>query len=444
MNSIRRELFLVLVFSVLGGTLGAANWPQWRGPNFNGSTVETGLPSKWSKTENVVWRAKMPGPGAATPVVWEDKVFVSSADGKAKTLKALCFDRQNGQMLWSHTLSEGSVQQDSRSNYASPSPATDGRTVVFFYGNGELAGFDLDGKKLWQRNIQKDEGDFAFLWTFSSSPLLYEGKLFLQVLQRDEAVGERGFLDRKNESYLLAMEPRTGKTLWRRVRPSQAKAESREAFTTPIPFEFRGEKQILIIGGDDLTAHNPADGKELWRWGTWNPRRIGHWRHVPSPVAGEDIILVCAPKRDPIYAIRAGGAGRLGEQAVAWISRHTRQLSSDVPTPAYYDGDFFILSDVRKALSRAEPKSGRVQWSIELPGFSKFEASPLAADGKIYLMNFAGDVIVVNADNGEIINNVSMGNPYDDHTRSSIIAAHGQIFIRTNSELFCIAANLTN
>ena len=443
MNSIQRSFYLVLVFSLLG-TLDAANWPQWRGPNFNGSAAETGLPSKWSKTENVVWRAKLPGAGAATPVVWEDKVFVSSADGKAQTLQALCLDRQNGQMLWSHTLSEGGIGQDSRSNYASPSPVTDGRTVVFFYGNGELAGFDLGGKKLWQRNIQKDEGDFAFLWTFSSSPLLYEGKLFLQVLQRDEAVGERGFLDRKNESYLLAMEPRTGKTLWRRVRPSQAKAESREAFTTPIPFEFQGQKQILIIGGDDLTAHNPADGKELWRWGTWNPTRIGHWRQVPSPVAGKDIILVCAPKRAPIYAIRAGGGGRLGEPSVAWISRHTRQLSSDVPTPAYYDGDFFILSDVRKALSRVEPQSGIVKWSIELPGRSKFEASPLAADGKIYLMNFAGDVIVVNAVNSEIISNVPMGNPYDDQTRSSIIAAHGQLFVRTNSELFCIAANSTN
>ena len=438
MNSIRRSLFLVLAFSLLG-MLDAANWPQWRGPNFNGSTAETGLPSKWSRTENVVWRAKLPGAGAATPVVWEDKVFVSSADSEAKTLRAFCFDRQNGNIFWSHTLSEGMIGQDSRSNYASPSPATDGRTIVFFYGNGELAGFDLDGKKLWQRNIQKDEGDFAFLWTFSSSPLLYEGKLFLQVLQRDTVVGGR-----KNESYLLAMEPRTGKTLWRRVRPSQAKAESREAFTTPIPFEFQGQKQILIIGGDDLTAHNPADGKELWRWGTWNPKRIGHWRQVPSPVVSNDIILVCAPKRAPIYAIQAGGSGRLGEQAVAWISRNTRPLSSDVPTPAYYDGDFFILSDVRAALSRVEPKSGRVKWSIELPGRSKFEASPLAADGKIYLMNFAGDVIVVNAENGEIVNNAPMGNQYDDQTRSSIIAAHGQLFVRTNSELFCIAADSTN
>ncbi|MDB4746119.1 PQQ-binding-like beta-propeller repeat protein, partial [Verrucomicrobia bacterium] len=291
----------------------------------------------------------------------------------------------------------------------------------------------------WSRNIQKEEGDFAFQWTFSSSPLLYEGKLYLQVLQRDTPVHGKGFKDRANESYLLAMSPTTGKTLWKHVRPSKAKAESRESFATPMPFTFRGQKQLLIIGGDDLTAHDPSTGNELWRWGTWNPTRIGHWRHVPSPIASDDVILVCAPKRDPIYAIKAGGAGLLNDRAVAWVSTETRELSSDVPTPAYYQNDFFILSDVRKALSRVEPKTGESKWSIELPGQYKYEASPLAADGKIYLMNFAGDVLVINAENGDIISKIPMGSGSDNLTRSTIVAAHGQLFIRTNSELYCIS-----
>jgi outer membrane protein assembly factor BamB len=188
-----------------------------------------------------------------------------------------------------------------------------------------------------------------------------------------------------------------------------------------------------------LTAHDPSTGNELWRWGTWNPTRIGHWRHVPSPIASEDVILVCAPKRDPIYAIKAGGAGLLNDRAVAWVSTETRELSSDVPTPAYYQNDFFILSDVRKALSRVEPKTGKSKWSIELPGQYKYEASPLAADGKIYLMNFAGDVLVINAENGEIISKIPMGSGSDNLTRSAIVAAHGQLFIRTNSELYCIS-----
>ena len=422
----------------LTSALSAANWPQWRGPHFNGSTTETELPDKWSKTENIRWHAKLPGSGAATPIVWGNKVFISSTDPENGTLRAMCFDRANGNLLWSDSSSQG-LRQDNRSNYASPSPATDGKIVVFFYGNGDLIGYSLTGDKIWQRNIQKDEGEFAFLWTFSSSPLLYDGKLYLQVLQRDTAVSGRGFRDRVNDSYLLAMDPQTGKTLWKHIRPSKARSESREAFTTPVPFVHQGKKSILVIGGDALTAHDTESGKEQWRWGTWNPRRIGHWRHVPSPVAGEDIILVCAPKRDPVYAIRAGSSGELGSEAVSWISRETRELSSDVPTPAFYDGDFFVLSDVRGALTRVEPQSGKVKWSVELPGRSKFEASPLAADGKIYLINFSGNTVIVDAGDGTILEEIPMGESGDNHIRSSISAAHGQLFIRTNGTLYCVA-----
>jgi len=433
-----KQFVTLALLIAVSGSLAADNWAQWRGPQFNGSSTELNLPTLWSKTDKVVWKAALPGPSAATPVVWEDTVFISSTDSANDQLLAMAIDRSNGKVKWSHAINKG-TRQDSRSDFSSPSPATDGNVVVFFYGNGDLVTYDLTGKELWKRNIQSELGSFAFQWTFSASPLLFEGKLYLQVLQRDTPVRGRGFADRKNESYLLAMEPKTGKTIWKQIRPSEANAESHESFATPIPFSYQGQKQILIVGGDDLTGHDPATGKELWRWGTWNPTRIGHWRHVPSPIASEDIILVCAPKRDPIYAVKAGGHGRMGDNALAWVSRETRELSSDVPTPAYYDHDFIILSDVRKALSRVEPKTGKAKWITELPGFEKFEASPLAADGKIYIMNFAGDVVVVDADSGKILNEMEMGQDGDDTTRSSIVAAHGQLFIRTNSELYCIA-----
>jgi outer membrane protein assembly factor BamB len=200
----------------------------------------------------------------------------------------------------------------------------------------------------------------------------------------------------------------------------------------------RRHKELLLVGGDDLTSHDPASGKELWRWGTWNPTRIGHWRHVPSPVASDDVILVCAPKGDPIYAIKAGGTGRLDDGAIAWVSREQRVLSSDVPTPAFYDGDFFILSDVRRALSRVEPKTGAVKWTVETPGRSKYEASPLAADGKIYLINFIGELVVVKATDGAVVQVIPMAQPEDDPVRSSISASHGQLFIRTNTKLYCV------
>ncbi|MFO0820885.1 MAG: PQQ-binding-like beta-propeller repeat protein [Pirellulales bacterium] len=426
-----------LVVALWGGQSRGENWPQFRGPQFNGSTSEKKLPSKWTRTEGIKWVADMPGAAAATPVVWGDKVFVSSTDAEAKTLIALCLDRTSGKTLWRHKIAEG-LSQDSRSNYASPSPATDGERVVFFYGSGELSAFDVDGKPAWARNIQKEYGEFAFQWTFSTSPLLYQGKLYLQVLQRNEPARGRGAKDGKSESYLLAIDSATGKELWRHVRPSQAVAESLEAFSTPIPLEHQGRAEIVIVGGDDISGHDPSTGKELWRWGTWNPTRIGHWRLVPSPVVGGGVVLACAPKGDPIYAVKVGGSGQLSDDALAWVSRDDKSLTTDVPTPAFADGDFFILSDVRKTLSRVDPATGKAKWQFKTPGLAKYEASPLVADGKVYLINFVGDVVVVDAATGEQISLISMDEPADDAVRSSIIASNGQLFIRVNRKLYCV------
>ncbi len=435
----RKRTVVCLVLLALTAVAPAAranDWPQWRGPFFNGSTDETNLPVQFSRTENVVWVARLPGASAATPIVWEDRVFISAADHERDTLVACCYDRKTGKLLWQHDVGKG-IRKDYRSTFAAPSPVTDGQRVFYFYGNGELLGYDLDGKLLWRRNIQKDYGQFAFLWTFSSSPTLYAGKLYVQVLQRDVAVDGRGFTDRPNESYLLAVDPATGKTLWRHIRPSEAVMESREAFSTPIPFEYRGRRELLVVGGDDITGHDPETGRELWRWGTWNPQRIPHWRLVPSPVAGDGVILVCAPKRSPIYAVKAGGTGRLDDSALAWVS-NPRQLTSDVPTPAFYDGDFFILSDARRTLSRVEPRTGKIKWTSPAPGRAKYEASPLAADGKVYIVNFDGDVSIYDANSGQLLRTVSMDDPDRFVVRSSIVAAHGQLFIRTTDKLYCI------
>jgi outer membrane protein assembly factor BamB len=434
-RSTAARLVGVVVLSSLALAAGAANWPQWRGPAFNGSSPETGLPSDFSKTKNVNWTAPMPGPSAATPVIWDNLVFVPSTDKNARALLAMCLDRESGKVRWQQQVNDG-YARDERSTYASPSAVTDGKLAVFFYGNGDLAAFDVAGKKLWARNIQKDYGDFAFQWTFSASPTLYNGRLYLQVLQRNEPVHGKGKVG--GESFLLALDPATGATLWRHVRPSDAVAESLEAFTTPIPLEWKGRTELLIAGGDCLTGHDPATGRELWRWGTWNPNKIPHWRLVPSPVAGGGVVLACAPKRDPIYAIKLGGSGVLNKSAVAWIGDNRAGISADVPTPLFYDGDFFILADGHKMLSRVEPATGRIKWSLPTPGRSKFEASPTGADGKIYLMNFAGDVVIVDAAGGRMLRHIPMGEPGDDMTRSSISVSQGRLFIRTNSKLFCV------
>lgn len=416
----------------------AGDWPNWRGPYFNGSTDERNLPSDWSRTENIAWSAELPGCSAATPIVWKDKVFLSGVDSAKDMLLAMCFDRSDGRLVWRQEIGKGTYR-DRRSNFASASAVTDGKSVVFFYASGELACFDLDGNRKWARNIQNDYGPFAFLWTFASSPLLFDGRLYVQVLQRDVPVSGRGFADRKNESYLLAMDPETGKTLWHQIRPSEAQEESREAFSTPLPFTLDGKEQLVVVGGDCLTGHDLKTGEQLWRWGTWNPRRITHWRLVPSPIAGDGVVLACAPKGDPIYAIRPG-SGVLGDDAIAWTSAGSeKELSSDVPTPAFYDGDFFVLNDLRRRLSRVEPGSGKIKWAIETPGQAKYEASPLAADGKIYIINHAGEAAIVDAADGKVLKTIDMDDPSGGEViRASISASDGQLFIRTTRRLYCV------
>jgi outer membrane protein assembly factor BamB len=428
----------ILFLSLLSAApLAAADWPHWRGPFYNGTTDETNLPAQFSQTENVRWAADLPGPGAGTPIVCGDRVFISSTDLSADKLVALCFDRAEGTLLWRREMGD-ELRRDTRSTFAAPSPVTDGKLVVFFFSNGPMAAFDYDGQPLWKRDIQQEYGEFAFQWTFSSSPLLYRGRLYLQVLQRDTPVQGRGFGDRENESYLLALDPLTGTELWRVVRPSDAVAESREAFSSPIPRESATRREILVVGGDCLTGHDPDTGTELWRWGTWNPTRIEHWRLVPSPVSSADVILACAPKGDPIYAIKAGGRGELDDDAIAWTSEDVREITSDVPTPAFADGDFFVLSKIRRQLTRVEAATGRVKWSTAMPTRVEFESSPLVADGKVYMINHAGLVVIVDADSGAVLEQIAMAERSRDPVRSSVVAAGGNLFIRTNEKLYCI------
>jgi outer membrane protein assembly factor BamB len=431
-----KQLHVLLAGMVCASIAHAANWPQWRGPEFNGSTTEASLPEKFSKTENVAWISPMPGPSGSTPVIFGDHVFVNSIDAQKKSRVAISLDRKTGQPRWQQDLGPG-ISQDDKSNFSSPSPVTDGQNVWFYYGNGDLACFDMQGTKVWSRNIQKDYGPFAYQWTYSASPMLSEGKLYIQVLQRNVPVNGRG--GSKNESYLLALDPKSGHQLWRTVRPSDAVAESLEAFSTPIPHTHNGRKEILVVGGDCITGHSPADGKELWRWGTWNDQKIGHWRLVPSPIAGGGVALACGPKNAPIYAVKLGLNGKLDHSAIAWQSTE-RDVTSDVPTPLFYKGKFYVLNGGKKKLLCLEPSNGNVVWSGDLETRAVFESSPTAGDDKIYMMDHRGNVFVVaaNTDQFKLLGSAAMGDEGDNYLRSSIALSQGQALIRTGKKLYCI------
>lgn len=418
-------------------SLVAAPWPHWRGPTYDGSSPETGVPTEFSTTNNVRWTTALPGPASATPIVWGDHVFVSSTDVKAQALVAIAIDRRSGSIRWQQKVGDG-LRRDDRSDFASPSPVTDGQRVVFYYGNGQLAAFDNDGGPLWQRNIQTDEGEFATQWTYASSPLLHEGKLYIQVLQRNVPVNGRGQPAGPNDSYLLALDPADGKTLWKHIRPSDAVAESLEAFTTPIPVRVDSTVQLLVAGGDCLTGHDAGSGRELWRWGTYNPTRIGHWRLVPSPVAVDGAAILCAPKKAPVYAIQLGHQGVLGEEAIGWQSEQ-REISSDVATPLVYGERLYVLNGERKTLARLDPATGEPDWIGELDTRAKIECSPTAADGKIYFLDHNGTVFVVAAEaEFKVLHRVEMGEPDARDLRAAIAISQGNLFIRTAQTLYCI------
>ena len=416
----------------------AGNWAHWRGPEFNGSSPEKSLPDNFSKTENVKWVAPLPGPSAATPIVWGDTVFISSTDTKTKTLHAMAFDRKTGKELWNVEVATG-LGQDNNSNFASPSPTTDGKLVYFLYGTGDLVAFDFKGKQTWSLNLQTKYAQFAYQWTYGASPTLFSGKLYVQVLNRDVPVHGRGKKDGPGESYLLALDPATGKEIWRHVRPSEAAAESQEAYSTPIPFTHGGMTEILISGGDVLTGHDAQSGKELWRWGSWNPTKIGHWRLVPSPVATEHAALVCAPKGSPVFAVKHGLSGKLDDSALLWTSTEQRDVSSDVATPLYYQGRLYILNGEKKMLARVDPATGKADWIGDLVARPKIESSPVGADGKIYFQNFKGEVLIVAADKEfKLLCTIPMGDDTDDRLRACIAVSDGNLFIRTGTKLYCI------
>ena len=397
---------------LLGSAALAAEWPQWRGPNFNGSAEATGLPETLDPKSDALWTTTLPGPASSTPVVAGGHVYVGTIERGSRKLLAMCLDAKSGQALWQKTVGNG-FESNERNDLGSPSPVTDGQHAWFFYGTGDLVCYDQLGQQLWARNLQKDYGPFHVQWIYSSSPLLFNGKLYIQVLHRSD------------DSYLLALDPLTGKELWKQPRANEAVGESKESYATPTPLEAGGRSEILLTGGDVVTANDAATGKEIWRAGGWNPQKINHWRIITSVVTAGDMVIACAPKGGPVMAVRDGGSGDVTGTRVAW---NTRDFSTDVCVPLVMGGDAYVLEGDRKKLVCIDPATGKKKWNADLGGGSVFRASPTGADGKIYCMNEAGDVWVVSADGGKILSKTALG---DGVCHASIVIADAMVTVRT-------------
>ncbi len=427
-------------------TAGAADWAQWRGPAFNGTSPEKNLPAKWSTTEGVKWSLDLPGISGATPIVSGERVFVMSPDAENKQW-LIAVDRKTGKLAWKQNLADGALAKG-RGNSTSPSPVTDGKSVWALVGTGQLAAFDFSGKQLWARDLAKDYGKFNINWVYGSSPLLYGGKLYVLVLQRTPADGgypgiteaDKGARD----SYLLALDPATGKTLWKHIRPSDAEQESLETYATPIPHTVGGKTQLLIAGGDCLSGHDAETGAELWRGGGINNKKGlsggGFMRLVPSAVASENIALVCGPKQSPAIAYRMDGKGDITTSGKAWA--FDEKNTPDTCTPAAFAGKFYALNGDKQTMTCLDAKTGAKVWQESFglertKGSEIFRSSPTIADGKIYSIGERGTAVVQNLADGKVIATIPMGSA-GETTRSSIAVSDGHLFIRTSEKLWCI------
>lgn len=406
-----------VLIALLVPSLGADNWPQWRGPSLNGLSAETHLPVKWSKTENIAWRLVLPARSGSSPIVWGDRIFLNVADGGSLFLWTV--DRANGSVLWKQRLGGGDVKMR-KQNMSTPSPVTDGRHVWVMTGTGVLKAFDFAGKGLWARDIPKDYGAFGLNWGYGSSPLLHGDSLYVQVLH-----GMRT----DDPSYLLRISKADGKTVWRIERPTGARMESPDSYTTPALLRYGGKTEIVLSGGDVVTGHDPANGRELWHAAGLNPNSDGNYRIVASPVVHGELVFVPSRER-PMLALKPGGTGDVTRSHVLWQFMN----GPDVPTPVT-DGRYLYAINDRGIVWCLDAKTGEEVYGRRRLRSATYSGSPVLADGKIYITDEDGVTTVVRAGTTfEIL----AENDFGEYTLSSPAVSEGQIFIRTETALYAI------
>lgn len=414
-----RSLFLGVLALVIWGTAEAAadNWPQWRGPLLNGLSRETNLPVRWSKTEGLAWSLALPAWSGSSPVVWGDRIFLNVAEGPGTFL--WCVDRTDGAVRWKRPLAGGN-RQIRKQNMSTPSPGADGSGVWIMSGTGVLKAFDFDGNERWARDLQRDYGLFGQLYGYGSSPLLFDDSLYVQVLHGSHT---------DQPSYLLRIDKSDGRTIWRVERRTGARQESPDAYTTPTLLRDGTRAEVIVSGADVVTGHDPSNGAEIWRAEGLNPNRDGIYRIIASPFVHDGIIY--APSRErPLLALKSGGRGDVSRSHVLWKFMN----GPDVPTPVT-DGRYFYAINDRGIMWCLDAKTGAPVYERQRLRPATYTASPVLADGKIYITNEDGVTSVIQAGPKFA---VLAENDLDEYTLSSPAVSEGQLFIRTDKFLYAI------
>lgn len=384
----------------------AGEWPGWRGPRGDGSADDASAPVHWSTTDNVRWKASIPGKGHSSPIVWKDRVLLTTCVEKDQRRLLLCLDRRDGKLLWERTVLTSPLERKHKLNsFASATPATDGtRVYVAFlqYPDMVVACYDFDGNEVWKCS----PGKFYSAHGFCSSPVLYKDLVILNS-------------DQDAEAYLVALDKRTGQERWRTDRPNRTRS-----YCTPIIIEAAGKKQLVLSGSKCIASYDPDTGKQWWFID--GPTE----QFVASLVFLNDVLFMTAGY--PTYhvmGIRPDGQGNVTNTHVLW---HSTQAMAYVPSPIAYDKYFFMVNDNGMA-SCWEAATGKLQWRERLG--RHHSASPVRVGDLLYFPDDDGQTFVLKAGNRF---QLVAKNPLDDECYASPAVAHGCLFIRMLHDLYCI------
>ena len=416
-----------ILLSVLLGSflllpqLQAENWPQFRGPNATGISGEKDIPVKWSRTENVRWRTELPGPGHSSPAVWGDKIFLTAFEagdgafslrrlfrGTTGKLWAMALSARDGSILWKKAVPTEDIEGTHDTNSpASPTPVTDGERVYFYFGSYGLICYDLEGNKKWELPL----GPYDNAWGSASSPILY-GDTLIQNLDNDE------------DSYLLALDKKTGKRKWRTSRSG-----FRRGYTTPMLWKANGRTELVVSGSYKVTSYNPETGQEHWTC-----RGLTRWVS-PTPVAAHGLLFVTSngPGGSVFLAIRPGGKCDITDSHVAW--KYDRGAPY-IPSPLVV-GDYLYAVRNGGVATCLNAKTGEVAWQQRLPAGGKYYSSPIYADGKIYMTSEEGKISVLEAGPEYKLLGV---NDMEERSMATPVVSNGQIFLRSDHALYSIGA----
>ena len=414
---------LLLPLLLLAAPAAADNWPQWRGPKNDGHSTETKLPAKWSETENVVWKCKMPGPGASTPCIWKDHIFLTAVTDKELVLMCVGTD---GKEKWTKPLGAGNkAARGDEGNWASASCSTDGERVFAFVGDGHLAAYDFAGKEQWAVDLVKEYGKFEIQFGAHWTPVLHKGKLYVGLMHRKAQV-------------ILCYDAKKGELDWKADRKSDGKGESPDVYASPFMWE-KGKKAALIVHGNDYcTAHSLKDGSELWRVTDLNPKGKNYnmaWRAVSSPLVTPDLIVVPSCKNGVTVGIdpnKAKGDIAPGDTAAGELWRIEKD-TPDVPCPTLVGGTVFIWKESNNLLAY-DAKTGKRTGDLKVTN-ERHRASPVYADGKLILVGRDGSMATVDPKaEPELLNKMKLK---DTFTASPAVSG-GRIYLRGWDNLWAI------